>query len=204
MRVRDTFEVRTMSVELGDSLSLLELGEYAEDLQATGRYVTVQYRIILDTPTIFDVICDIILFGLIWYDYTHPHSHSQSLPHPHSHSILHISPTPTLSHPDSLSFTLSPLSLSHTLRGKRRLQLEHIKEELRYPWLDLRSSLSSKREWNVHSNHRLEWLVIDNWMIWLCVLSYMKMKYSQLSQVGVMVDDWWFIIMIICVIWYLE
>ena len=44
MRVRDTFEVRTMSVELGDSLSLLELGEYAEDLQATGRYVTVQKR----------------------------------------------------------------------------------------------------------------------------------------------------------------
>jgi hypothetical protein len=37
MRVRDSFDVRTMSVELSDSLSLLELNEYAEDLYKTGR-----------------------------------------------------------------------------------------------------------------------------------------------------------------------
>jgi hypothetical protein len=40
MRVRDSFDVRTMSVELSDSLSLLELNEYAEDLFKTGRSVT--------------------------------------------------------------------------------------------------------------------------------------------------------------------
>ena len=39
MRVRDSFDVRTMSVELSDSLSLLELHEYAEDLVKTGRWV---------------------------------------------------------------------------------------------------------------------------------------------------------------------
>ena len=38
MRVRDSFDVRTMSVELSDSLSLLELNEYAEDLFKTGRW----------------------------------------------------------------------------------------------------------------------------------------------------------------------
>ena len=38
--MRDSFDVRTLSVELSDSLSLLELGEYAEDLIKTGRYGT--------------------------------------------------------------------------------------------------------------------------------------------------------------------
>ena len=41
MRVRDSFDVRTMSVELSDSLSLLELNEYAEDLYKTGRSVAL-------------------------------------------------------------------------------------------------------------------------------------------------------------------
>ena len=31
-------------------------------------------------------------------------------------------------------------------RGKRKLQLEHIKEELRYPWLDLRKSICPPSE----------------------------------------------------------
>jgi hypothetical protein len=39
MRIRDSFDVRTTSVELSDSLSLLELHEYAEDLVKTGRCV---------------------------------------------------------------------------------------------------------------------------------------------------------------------
>ena len=30
--------------------------------------------------------------------------------------------------------------LERSNKGKRRLQLEHIKDELRYPWLDLRVS----------------------------------------------------------------
>jgi hypothetical protein len=43
MRIRDSFDVRTTSVELSDSLSLLELHEYAEDLVKTGRCVWAVY-----------------------------------------------------------------------------------------------------------------------------------------------------------------
>ena len=69
-----------------------------------------------------------------------PHQLSQSNPHPHIHS----SNPPTLPHPLTLLHTL-PLPL-YPPRGKRRLQLEHIKEELRYPWLDLRKSIGPPSE----------------------------------------------------------
>ena len=51
--MRDSFDVRTLSVELSDSLSLLELGEYAEDLIKTGRYSTEQYSTSHSTPLTF-------------------------------------------------------------------------------------------------------------------------------------------------------
>jgi hypothetical protein len=63
--------------------------------------------------------------------------HLQSLPDPHP--LLQ----PSLTHLPS--YTHSPLPL-YPLRGKRRLQLEHIKEELRYPWLDLRKSIGPPSE----------------------------------------------------------
>ena len=56
MRVRDSFDVRTMSVELSDSLSLLELHEYAEDLVKTGRWVRAVWC---------GVVC-VVWCGVVW------------------------------------------------------------------------------------------------------------------------------------------
>ena len=81
MRVRDSFDVRTMSVELSDSLSLLELNEYADDLFKTGRlgdsqllicFSTFFYALICPslclfpclTTTIFHVLSSFLSFSL--------------------------------------------------------------------------------------------------------------------------------------------
>lgn len=42
-------------------------------------------------------------------------------------------------------------SLESSGHGKRQLQLEHIKDELRYPWLDLRKSMTKYTESDLFS-----------------------------------------------------
>ena len=91
MRVRDSFDVRTMSVELSDSLSLLELNEYAEDLFKTGR---------------LGLLNNILCFSASLFDYDY-------------YSSVCVSPSHSLSLPFSLISSLSislSISLSHSLR----------------------------------------------------------------------------------------
>lgn len=207
MRVRDSFDVRTMSVELSDSLSLLELNEYAEDLFKTGRSVTLfsllfylicfllhpvstvlyihadQCSAVYSTSFPALLPCSLcvcsgaqcsellsILFSLI-LPYSTPSAFpyhfvsSSSLPHPYLFSLIYPNPQSSIPPPlytlsldpftsPSSTFRPTPPPSSHSFssplphlpRGKRRLQLEHIKEELRYPWVDLRKSIGPPSE----------------------------------------------------------
>lgn len=94
-----------------------------------------------------------------------------SLPLPFLSSSL-----PTLT---SLQFScFSPLS-SHPsplfmhLRGKRKLQLEHIKEELRYPWLDLRKSIGPPSESDMFTT------ITGTCMCWRCTVLARRQSVTQ-------------------------
>ena len=134
MRVRDSFDVRTMSVELSDSLSLLELNEYAEDLFKTGR---------------LGLLNNILCFSASLFDYDYyssvcvSPSHSLSLPFSLI-SSLSISPI----HICHLSLTLS-LSLSLSLLLSHTLFFSPYSYLSSYIFLSLHSEGRGSSSWNI-------------------------------------------------------